>query len=115
MPLPRGAGSVFPEVFEARRRQLRVAHGVLDVAVTEIRLQRAGIDALVGEVKSAGMPQHMRMRREFELGSDTQPSDQLPETCGGERCAPFRGEYERRRWILLAFEPPQAPELASGD
>jgi hypothetical protein len=46
--------SVAPEVLEARGRQLRVAHGVLDVAMAEIRLQGARVGALVGQLKAAG-------------------------------------------------------------
>ena len=44
---------------EAGRRQLGVAHGVLDVAVPEIGLQRPGIDAVIGELEAAGVPQHV--------------------------------------------------------
>src|SRR5262249_31231071 len=50
---------------------------MLDVAVTEVSLQRAGVDALVGQLIPAGVPQHVGMDREFELGSDPQPSHQL--------------------------------------
>src|SRR6516165_300263 len=50
-----------PEILEAIRPQLGVAHCVLNVAVAEVSLQRAGIVALVGERITAGMAQHVRL------------------------------------------------------
>ena len=50
-----------PKIFEPAGRKLRVAHGVLDGSVPEVRLQRAGIDAIVRELETAGMPQHVRV------------------------------------------------------
>ena len=47
-PKLHGSGSVAPEVLEPRRRQFGKAHGVLDVAVAEIGLQRPRIVPLVG-------------------------------------------------------------------
>jgi hypothetical protein len=41
---------------------------MLDVAVTEIGLQRSGIDALVGQMESTSVAEHMRVNRETELG-----------------------------------------------
>src|SRR6476469_4566933 len=52
-----------PEVLEPVRRQLGVAHRVLDVAVTEVSLQRSRIVALVGQRKATGVAQHVRMSR----------------------------------------------------
>jgi hypothetical protein len=43
------------------RRQGGIAGRVLDVAVTEIRLDRACVVAIVGELVAAGMPQHVGM------------------------------------------------------
>ena len=51
----------FPEIVEAGGAQFAVAHRVLDVAVPEVRLQRAGIVAVVGELVTAGMAEHVRM------------------------------------------------------
>jgi hypothetical protein len=39
-------GLVAPKILESRWRQLRVAHGVLDVAVAELGLQRSGVGAV---------------------------------------------------------------------
>ena len=55
-----------PEVLETGRRQFGVAHRVLDVAVAQIGLQRPGIDAVIGELEAACVPQHVRMHRETE-------------------------------------------------
>ena len=46
------------------RRQLGVAHRVLDVLVTEISLQRPRIVALVGQREAGGVPQLVRVRLE---------------------------------------------------
>src|SRR5215208_893512 len=52
------AGSRAPEVLEARRGHLRVAHGVLDVAVPEVSLQRPRIVSFVRQRVAAGVAQH---------------------------------------------------------
>ena len=44
------SGSIHPEIFEPVRSQLSVAGGVLDVAVTEAMLDRAGIPSVVGQL-----------------------------------------------------------------
>ena len=45
------AASILPEILEPFRRQLGIAHRVLDVLVAEVVLQRARIDALVRSLK----------------------------------------------------------------
>jgi hypothetical protein len=42
-----------PEVLEPGRRHLGVPHRVLDVAVSEVGLQRPGVVARIGEGKAA--------------------------------------------------------------
>ena len=54
-----------PKVLEPIRRQLGVAHRVLDVFMPEIGLQRPRIMALFGQSEAASMAQHVRMRSEF--------------------------------------------------
>ena len=46
------------------------AHGVLDVLVAEIGLQRAGVVPLVGQCVAAGVHEHVRASLEAELGFD---------------------------------------------
>ena len=53
------------------RRELGVAHRVLDRFVAEIGLDRTGIDAIIRQLKSTGMAEHMRVDFHFETGSLT--------------------------------------------
>src|SRR5262249_23768286 len=55
--------SVIPEITKPLGGQFRVAHRVLNMAMPEILLDGAGIDAFVREVKATGMAQHMGMDR----------------------------------------------------
>jgi hypothetical protein len=45
-----------PEILKPRRRQLRVPDRMLNVAVTDVSLDRSGIMSLVGQGITAGMP-----------------------------------------------------------
>src|ERR1700720_1149064 len=68
-------GSIVPptsipeKALEPGRRQLGVAHRMLDRFVPEIGLDRPGIDALIGQLKTAGVPQHVRVKLHIESGS----------------------------------------------
>jgi hypothetical protein len=90
-----------PEVLESIRHQLGVVHRMLDVLVAEVRLQRPGVVALVGEGKAAGVPQHVRVR--FDAEPDTGTLHQPGESCRGERRATFGREHECRLGFLLAL------------
>jgi hypothetical protein len=57
---------------------------VLDVLVTEIVLQGAGIVAVVGELEAAGMAQHVRMDCKRHLGGLTEPCHEVMETHGAD-------------------------------
>jgi hypothetical protein len=59
--------SVPPEILEPVRRQLCVPNGVLNIAISEVRLQGAGVMAGVCEGET-GMAQHVRVRLEIEAG-----------------------------------------------
>src|SRR5215472_1519304 len=50
-----------PEVLEPMRRQLGVAHRVLNVLVAEPSLKRPGVVAGVGQRVAAAVPQHVRV------------------------------------------------------
>ena len=69
-----------PEVLEAGRRQLGVAHRVLDVLVSQIGLQRASIDAVIGELEAAGVSQHVWVHWETETSRHAEPRDHLHES-----------------------------------
>jgi hypothetical protein len=47
----RRSGSIAPKVLEPRRRQFRIAHGVLDIAVAQISVKRPRICLLLAEAK----------------------------------------------------------------
>ena len=98
-----------PKIPKARRRQLGVAHRVLDVAVAKVSLQRPRIVTLVGESVTAGMPQHVRVCLEGELGLDPCPLDHAREPGSAEGCPALRGEHEGRLGLLLALEAAAAP------
>src|SRR4029077_3815137 len=101
-------------MLEAGRRQLGVAHRVLDVLVPEIRLQRTGVDAVIGELEAAGMSEHVRMHWKVEASRHTEPGDHLAESRRRERCTTFAREDEGRGLVLLALEPAERPQFAAG-
>ena len=74
--------SASPEILEPRRRQFGVAHRVLDIAVPEVGLQRARVVPLVGQGVAAGVPEHVRVRLEAELGLDPRSLDHAGEASG---------------------------------
>jgi hypothetical protein len=56
-----------------------VPNRVLIVAMSEVRLQGAGVVAGIGEGEAAGMTQHVRLRLEIESGFHARPLDHLGE------------------------------------
>src|SRR5499427_9135983 len=66
---------ILPEVFEAVRRQGRVANRGHDRSVAEIGLDGASVAAIVGELEPAGMPQHVGMHEEGEFRSHACPGN----------------------------------------
>ena len=79
-------GSRSPEIPKTHRRQFRVAHRVLDVAVAEISLQGSGVVPLIGEpvIASAATEAARTSRRsisantEATSGYPARPSQRLP-------------------------------------
>ena len=59
---------VLPESLESIRCEVGVPHGVRDVPVTEVVLEGSSVVALVGELVAAGVPQHVRVDGEVQLG-----------------------------------------------
>jgi hypothetical protein len=57
-----------PNIFEPARSQRSIARSRVDRAMTEIGLQRSGIDALVGQCVAAGVPKHVWMDLEPNFG-----------------------------------------------
>src|SRR5664279_6441171 len=58
--------SVAPEILEPVRRQIRVACGVLNIAMPEVLLDRSRVLPVVGELVAGRMTQHVRMNRKRE-------------------------------------------------
>ena len=79
--------SLLPDILEARRRPFGVAHGVLDVAVTEVSPKRSGIVSLVRERIAAGVPEHVRVSLEPKSGFGTRALDHAGKPSRREWCA----------------------------
>ena len=60
---------ILPEGSEAVGGELGVPGRVLDVAVPKPVLDGAGVVAVIGELEAAGVPQHVRVDGEGELGA----------------------------------------------
>src|SRR5262249_59301295 len=71
-----------PKILEAVRRHLGVPDRMLDVPVAEVVLQSPCVVAIIGELKAAGMAQHVGVDREWHLGS---LADALDETVEANR------------------------------
>jgi len=76
-------------------RKRSVARSVLDVAVAQIRLQRARIDAVICQLVTAGVAQHMRVRFDAQVGSDGGTLDHARESRRGQWRAALGYEHER--------------------
>ena len=55
---------------------------MLDVFVPKVVLQGAGIMAIIGELKPAGVPKHMRVDREWHFGGLAKALDEPVEAHG---------------------------------
>ena len=77
-----------PEILELRRRQFGVTNRVLNVLVPEVGLQRARIVAFAGQGVARGVPQHVRVRLEPELGLSARPLDHAGEAGSREMAPP---------------------------
>lgn len=100
--------SVSPEVAEARGRQLGVTHSVLDVAVPEIGLQGARVVPLVGQRVATGVPQHVRVRLEGQLGLPARPLNHSGKPRSAKGGSPF-GREGRLSALLLTLCTPIKP------
>ena len=68
----------------------------------EIGLDRPGIDALIGQLKTAGVPQHVRVKLHIEARGLTGPLDQRLKTALRKR-RPALADEDERRFGLLAL------------
>jgi hypothetical protein len=74
--------SVLPEILEPIGCHFGVANRVHDIFMAHIVLEGSGVVAIVGELVTSGVPEHVRVNREWELGSFSGPSDHLQESRG---------------------------------
>ena len=89
-------GSITPEVFESIRCQLGIAGGVLDVAVSQVLLDRPRILPVVGQFVSCGVAQHMWVNLERDAGLAPSPVDDLAYCIDGERSLALADKYVGR-------------------
>src|SRR6516165_2765558 len=89
---------ILPEVFEAVRRQGRVADRGHDRSVAEMGLDGARVVAVIGELEPAGVPQHVGMHEEREFRSHARPGNHALISGYGQRRATLRDEDVWRRW-----------------
>jgi hypothetical protein len=103
------------EAIKSRRRQLSIAHRMLNILAPKIRLQRSRVVPLVRQRIPAGVTQHVRVRLEGQLGLSARSLDHAGEPGAGKGRPSLRGEYEGAFRLLLAFEPAQGTQLVPED
>ena len=91
-----------------------MSHRVHDVTVAEVVLQRAGVDAVVGELEAAAMAQHVRMSRERKSGQFSSPADHFEEPGPRHRAAAFGVEDEAAVQVLPS-QLAQGPDFLAGE
>ena len=108
LPAPgaRRPGSVLPKALEAICRELGVADGVLNVTVTEVVLESPRVDALVRQLVSGRVPEHVRVHREAKRGL---PRQSVPASCGSPPASWVRLSRSGTRGAL-----PAAPAATAG-
>ncbi len=103
-------GSVLPEFLKLLGRQFGVPDRALNTAVAEIMLKGTGIEAVIGELEPAGMPQHVRMDRKWQLGRLAGPRDHFLELLPRHRGAAF-GHEDVAAGFAFALQQAQSPDL----
>ena len=109
-----GRQSIPPEILEPIRRQLGIAHRVLDVLVSHPRLNSAGIMAGFRERIATPVPKHVRVDREWHPGAHAQPHHKRMEALGRNRTASFRSK-DIRAGRLFALQAAQGTDLVISD
>src|SRR5208282_3533005 len=99
---------IIEEPLEAPWCKIGVTHGVSDVAMPEVQLNRSSVVPIISQAKADRMPEHMRMRWKRQARFFAEPSNQPADVAGGHRAAAFAHEQVRRIRPL----PPQLAELA---
>jgi hypothetical protein len=97
---------------------------VHDIFMAHIVLEGSGVMPIVGELVTSGMPEHVRVNREWELGGFSGPSDHLQESCrrgwtaslGDENIPGFHilAAYLTQGSDFLAAQRPYMPRAGPG-
>jgi hypothetical protein len=93
---------------EPRRRQLGIAHGVLNVPVAEVGLQGPRVVPLVRQRVAAGVPEHVRVRLEAQLCLGTRPLDHAGEASSVNGAPRSDMKTKGDLGLLLALKAPQS-------
>jgi hypothetical protein len=104
--------SVVEEALEPTGCERGVARGLLDIGVPHVGLDRPGVVAIVGELKPRGMPQHVGVDLDAEIGFDAGALDHAAESRCRERCAALGHEHEGRLHAIALMLPQFAHFLA---
>src|SRR5262245_8843915 len=106
--------SILPEPIEAVGAQLSISHRGHDVAVAEVVLQRAGVNAIVGELEAAAMAQHVRMSRKRKSGQFSSPADHFEEP-GPRHWAAALGVEDKAALQVLPSQLAQGADFLAGE
>src|ERR671923_777638 len=87
--------SIVPEVLKAPRREFCVPDGMLNIAMPQVVLNGARVGILVGQVKAAGVPQHMGMDWQGQGGGFARPADHVMDRPRCERRSALGEEHVR--------------------
>ena len=85
-----------------------------DIAVAQEVLQRAGIDAVIGQLEPAAMAQHVRMNWEGKFGQFPSPTDHFEEPVPRHRPTAF-GVEDVSALQVLPSQLGQGPDYLAGD
>jgi hypothetical protein len=90
------------EILKPIGRHLGVSNRVHDIFVAHVVLKGSGVVPVVGKLVAGGVPEHVRMDREWELCGFSSPSDCLQESGSRGRTTALGNEYISRFHILAA-------------
>jgi len=68
-----------------------------------------------GQGIASGVPQHVRVGLEPQLGLDARPFHHAGEPGSGERRSPLGGEDKRGLGFLVPLQPPERPQFVAED
>ena len=109
MPAP-SSSSVLPESVEPGTGQLRVSDRVLNVFVAKVELDGPGVLALVGQLVTGGVPEHMGMDLEIKPCFRAGSGNDLLDVADRQWTFPLGYEHKLGIRVVLT-EFPQCSDL----